>query len=148
MHRTLMSNLTHKNSFENSLRRITFSKSDDTQNDLKKSYHTTEIKWAAYCLGKSAGERKSHLFFFVFLGGGIIVLLEEGTLQLGADQLSFLLLLREVRFELVCGETHLGVSHFVRNTMSTEPWVLETLGCSGPPPTKITFHPLLIYTLN
>ena len=66
--------------------------------------------------------------------------LEEGALKLGADQVSFLLLLLQVIFELVCGETHLGVTAFVRGPMSTQPRVLETLGCSGSAPVKGFYH--------
>lgn len=40
-------------------------------------------------------------------------LLQEGTLKFCADLVSFLLLLLEVIFELVCGETHFGVAAFV-----------------------------------
>lgn len=43
----------------------------------------------------------------------IVALLQEGTLKLGADLVSFLLLLLEVIFKLVCGETHFGVPSFV-----------------------------------
>lgn len=75
-----------------------------------------------------------------------VALLEEGTLKLGVDLVSFLLLLLEVLFKLVCGETHFGVSAFVWGTMGTQPWVLETLGCSGPPPTKLSL--IIIYVPN
>ncbi len=47
------------------------------------------------------------------------VLLEEGTLNFGADLVSFLLLLPEVLFKLVCGETHFGGSASVWGTMTT-----------------------------
>lgn len=70
------------------------------------------------------GERETHR----------VALLEEGTLKFGADLVSFLLLLLEVIFELVCGETQFGVPPFVRGSMGAQPGVLETLGCSGSPP--------------
>lgn len=76
--------------------------------------------------------------------------MEEGTSKLGADLVSLLLLLLQKVFELVCGETHSGVWCFVQGAMVPQPWVLKTLGCSGPPPIKsdmIILSFLAIYRL-
>lgn len=62
--------------------------------------------------------------------------MEKGALKLSADLVSFLLLLLEVILKLVRGETHLGLSAFVRGAMAAQPWVLETLGCSWSPPKR------------
>lgn len=59
------------------------------------------------------------IFIYLFFFAGYIrhpdrvALLQEGELELGADLVSFFLLLLEVFFELVRGETHFGVAAFV-----------------------------------
>lgn len=67
-----------------------------------------------------------------------VALLQEGTLKFCADLVSFLLLLLEVIFELVCGETHFGAAAFVWGPVGTEPGALQTLGRSGSPPALVS----------
>lgn len=69
-----------------------------------------------------------------------VELLQEGELELGADQISLLLLLLEVLLQLVRGETHLGVAAFVRSAMRFQPGALQTLGCGGPAPVMVLHH--------
>lgn len=76
-----------------------------------------------------------HNFFLQQVG---VELLQEGELELGADLISLLLLLLEVLLQLVRGETHFGVAAFVRSAMRSQPGTLQTLGCGGPAPVRVS----------
>lgn len=68
----------------------------------------------------------------------VSVLLEEGSLKLGADLVSLLLLLLEVLFEFVRRETHFGLAAFVLRSVGPQPGALQALSCSGSPPVFVS----------